>query len=130
MLQHGIASRRAIGAGHEAEMVNRWLVGAIAGAWSHYPSRVELAWGETGEFRDLAGKVLDRLSREDIVRFSGNALALSQSGYAAVEQAQRSDERLADCLRSGALPEQGASSSVVLAILRAQFELSHGAGRQ
>lgn len=104
-------------------MVNRWLLGVIAEARRRYPSRVELPYQDIGVARELAGTVVGRLARDGLVELNGSTLALSEAGYAAVNRAGRSDRRFADLLHAGTMPISAAATSLVLAGLRAHFEL-------
>lgn len=127
----GATSRIAPGSGpnDDTETVNRWLLGAIAEAWRQYPATVELAYDGLGDARELAGRVVDRLAADGLVQLSGTSLALSQAGHAAVDRARHSDPRFCDVLRAGVVPPGSTASSLVVAILRADFELYRDGGR-
>lgn len=115
--------------GGETEAVNRWLLGAMAEAWRQYPAPVELAYDGLEGAGGLAGKVVGRLADDGLVQLSGAGLALSQEGRAALDRAGRSDARVSDLLRAGTVPAGSTASSLVLAVLRAHFELYRGGGQ-
>lgn len=105
-----------------AEMINRAVLGTIADAWNRYPSEVPLPKVDSHE-QQLLGHVLGLLAQEGVVRITGRSVALTQDGHAAVEHASRTDHRVSELLRGASLPaEESVSSSLVLAILRVNFE--------
>jgi hypothetical protein len=103
------------------ESISRAVLGTIADATIHYPSAVPLP---TPAASDLFGQVMGLLAQEGLVKMAGNSAALTTQGYEAVQQAGRTDHRLPEFLRSGALAEEPAASSLLLlTILQAHFQL-------
>lgn len=103
------------------ELINLAVVGIVADAWNRYPSEVSLPKVGIDE-QQLLGQVLGLFAQEGVVRITDGSVALTLSGYAAVEQAGRVDPRVSELLKGASPSEEFGSSSLVLAILRAQFE--------
>jgi hypothetical protein len=103
------------------ESISRAVLGTIAEATTHYPSAVPLP---NPAASDLFGQVMGLLAQEGLVHMAGDSAALTTHGYEAVQQAGRTDHRLPEFLRSGALAEEPAASSLLLlTILQAHFQL-------
>jgi hypothetical protein len=104
-----------------SESTSRAVLGTIAEATTHYPSAVPLP---NPADSDLFGQVMGLLAQEGLVHMADDSAALTTRGYEAVQQAGRTDHRLPEFLRSGALAEEpAASSSLLLTILQAHFQL-------
>jgi hypothetical protein len=103
------------------ESISRAVLGTIAEATTHYPSAVPLPNpADAGLFRQVMGL----LAQEGLVNIAGDSTALTTQGYEAVQQAGRTDHRLPEFLRSGALAEEPAAGSLLLlTILQAHFQL-------
>jgi hypothetical protein len=103
------------------ESISRAVLGTIAEATTQYPSAVPLPDPADS---DLFAQVMGLLAQEGLVNMAGETAALTTHGYEAVQQAGRTDHRLPQFLRSGALAEEPAASSLLLlTILRAHFQL-------
>jgi hypothetical protein len=106
------------------EVISRAVLVTIADAWNHYPSEVPLPRLDES---DLFEQVLGLLAQQGLTQITGNSVALTRSGYEAVQQAGRADQRLSEFLHSRSLTwEHPSSSSLLLAILRAHFRFRSG----
>jgi hypothetical protein len=110
--------------GQIPELISHAVLVTIADAWTHYPSGVPLPKVVDS---DLIEQVLDLLAQEGLIQVTGDSVALTTSGYEALQQASRTDHRLPEFLHRRSLSvEHTSSSSLLLAILRAHFRLRSG----
>lgn len=107
--------------GQRSELINRACLGIVADAWNRYPSEIPLPRVDTDD-QQLLGQVLGLLAEEMVLHVTDTSVALTDSGYAAVEQAGRANHQLSEVSQGGSPAEGSGSCSLMLAILRANFE--------
>lgn len=116
--------------GQAAGPANRIVLRMIVDAWKRYPEEIAIPSPDEID-PSLFAQILGLLVREQALHATSSSIALTPTGYEAVEQACRDDQRLSVYAQAGKLPSSPAiSTSLVLSILRAHHQLRTASRRQ